>query len=171
MPAPFLVRVARTEPPRFRGGAPAVYHLALDPVTDAKAIDAYLAASDGRSFLLPDPLYGGRLLCIRQGPLSAGVGARALTAQEEADLQARPDVVIRRTGGATFATGPVPFRTTSTGRVADLTSLPLIVKLAAECGLSVLVEVDGVSALIPAGYRTREEMAAYLTAAGVLPTS
>ena len=75
----FTVRVHRFDPPRFRDGAPARYLLHFDEVADADAIAVYTDAQPGESFLLYDRVRAEHLVCVRQGPLSAGVGAKLAT--------------------------------------------------------------------------------------------
>ena len=73
---PFMVKVIRFDPARFRGDAPVKYLL---PLFDEEEISAYCEASPDETFVLRDQLHDVDLLCVRQGPISAGVGARAFS--------------------------------------------------------------------------------------------
>ena len=77
---PFMVKVIRFDPARFRGDAPVKYLL---PLFDEDQIGAYYSADPNQTFILRDDLHDVDLLCVRQGPISAGVGARALTGGDD----------------------------------------------------------------------------------------
>lgn len=70
---PFMVRVLRFDPKSRRGDAPVKYLL---PLWDDEQVDRFTKARSDETFILRDDLHGVDLLCVRQGPLSGGVGAR-----------------------------------------------------------------------------------------------
>jgi len=70
---PFIVRVLRFDPKSKRGDAPVKYLL---PLWDDEQVERLITARTDETFVLRDDLHGVDLLCVRQGSLSAGVGAR-----------------------------------------------------------------------------------------------
>jgi len=70
---PFMVRVLRFDPKSKRGDAPVKYLL---PLWDDQQVERLISARTDETFMLRDDLHGVDLLCVRQGSLSAGVGAR-----------------------------------------------------------------------------------------------
>ena len=77
---PFAVRVLRFDPKSMRGDAPVKYVLHL---WHDKDVDTYINAAFDQTFILHDDLHDVELLCVRQGPVSAGVGARALSGGDQ----------------------------------------------------------------------------------------
>lgn len=73
---PFVIRVLRFDPKSVRGDAPVKYVLHL---WDDADVAKYVNAAYDETFVLRDDLHDVDLLCVRQGPISAGVGARALS--------------------------------------------------------------------------------------------
>lgn len=77
---PFAIRVLRFDPKSKRGDAPVKYVLHLWHDED---VSTYIDAKLDETFILRDDLHDVDLLCVRQGPISAGVGARALSGGDD----------------------------------------------------------------------------------------